>query len=69
VKSCAPFCTINCVHQTSILDSLRENPRETIVQLLGPEPPAPVRALSWAFLNSNKRGAFARAALWLLGIE
>lgn len=69
VKGCAPFCTINCVHQTSILDSLRETPRETIVQLLGPEPPAPVRALSWAFLSSNKRGAFARAALWLLGIE
>ena len=36
VKSCAPLCTINCVHQTAILDELRENPRETIVQLLAP---------------------------------
>jgi MoaA/NifB/PqqE/SkfB family radical SAM enzyme len=68
VKGCAPLCTINCVHQTSILDSLRENPRGTIVELVGPDPPAPVKALSWAFLNSTKRGVFARAALWLLGV-
>jgi MoaA/NifB/PqqE/SkfB family radical SAM enzyme len=77
VKGCAPFCTINCVHQTAILDNLRENPRETIVQLLSPpgsrvppgKLPAPVRALSWMFLNSGKRGLFSRAALWMLGIE
>jgi len=26
-KSCAPFCTVSCAHQTAMLDSFRENPR------------------------------------------
>ena len=75
VKDCAPLCTINCVHQTAILDELRENPRATIVRLLAPDPaqptplPASVRALTWLFLGSRKRGLFSRAALWLLGID
>ncbi|MGE5646011.1 MAG: radical SAM protein [Acidobacteriota bacterium] len=69
VKDCAPLCTINCVHQTAILDRLRETPRAAIVELVGPDPPAPVKVLSWLFLTSGNRNAFARAALWLLGIE
>jgi len=77
VKSCAPFCTINCVHQTAILDDLREKPRETIVQLLAPSPestdpakiPAPVRVLTWLFLTNPTRGWFSKAALRLLGLK
>jgi MoaA/NifB/PqqE/SkfB family radical SAM enzyme len=77
VKTCAPFCTINCVHQTAILDNLRERPRETILELLsGPdgqvqpsELPASVRLLGWMFLSNRKRGWFTRTALRLLGVK
>jgi MoaA/NifB/PqqE/SkfB family radical SAM enzyme len=74
VKGCAPFCTINCVHQTAILDDLRERPRAAIIELLSPpgqemateELPASVRLLTWLFLNSRGRGWFTKAALRLL---
>jgi len=77
VKKCAPFCTINCVHQTAILDNLRERPRETTLELLSApdgqvqpsELPASVRLLSWMFLSNRKRGWFSRAALRLLGVK
>ncbi len=77
VKSCAPLCTINCVHQTAILDDLREKPRETIVQLLAPSQasidpakiPAPVRFLTWLFVTNRNRGWFSKAALRLLGLK
>jgi MoaA/NifB/PqqE/SkfB family radical SAM enzyme len=76
-KSCAPFCTINCVQQTAILDRIREQPRETIVQLVSApgevlnatELPASVRALSWLFLRSRKRGLFTKAALRIFGVK
>jgi MoaA/NifB/PqqE/SkfB family radical SAM enzyme len=77
VKDCAPFCTINCVQQTTILDELRETPRETILRLLSPpdsqlhpqQLPASVRILSWLFLGSTNRGWFRRAALRLLQVK
>ena len=77
VKSCAPFCTINCVQQTAILDNLREHPRETILQLLSPpegrvkptELPPSVRVLVWLFLGSRNRRWFSNAALRLLKVQ
>ncbi len=77
VKSCAPLCTINCVHQTAILDELREKPRETILQLLAPPQestapagiPASVRVLTWLFVTNRNRGWFSKAALRLLGLK
>lgn len=77
VKSCAPLCTINCVHQTAILDDLREHPKESIVRLVSPllgqvkdgDLPASVRALSWLFLGSRHRGLFSRVALRILGLK
>jgi hypothetical protein len=77
VKSCAPFCTINCVQQTAILDNLREHPRETILQLLSPpegrvkptELPPSVRVLVWLFLGSRNRRWFSNAALRLLKVH
>jgi hypothetical protein len=76
-KSCAPFCTINCVQQTAILDDLREHPRETILRLLSPgdtqltpgQLPLAVRILDWMFLGSRQRGWFAKVALHLLGVK
>jgi MoaA/NifB/PqqE/SkfB family radical SAM enzyme len=63
VKQCAPFCTINCVQKTAILDELRETPREAILRILSPpereldprQLPAPVRLLTWMFLTSENR--------------
>jgi MoaA/NifB/PqqE/SkfB family radical SAM enzyme len=79
VKPCAPFCTISCVHQISMLDQFREKPRESLQKFFpqgsGHAPPAIVRALTWMFLPpedsaTRKRitQAFARAALWRMRI-
>jgi len=76
-KSCSPFCTITCVHQTAILDNLREQPRETVFRLLSPpdgqlDPaalPASVQLLVWLFLRSRNRGWFSKVALRLLGVK
>jgi MoaA/NifB/PqqE/SkfB family radical SAM enzyme len=76
VKGCAPFCTINCVHQTAVLDSLRENPRQAVIELLSPpermieprELPASVRLLMWTFLDNRNKMWFSRAVERLFGI-
>ncbi len=80
VKTCAPYCTISCVHQVSMLDSIREKPLEAISKLVGirseqgrPTPlPVPVRILTSLFLGpkkSRRRQIFTNAALWLLGAK
>ncbi len=77
IKGCAPFCTINCVHQTAILDNLREHPREAVIGLLSPpggkmkpeELPAPVRILLWLFVTNPNRDWFSKAAMRLLGVR
>jgi MoaA/NifB/PqqE/SkfB family radical SAM enzyme len=77
IKGCAPFCTINCVHQTAILDNLRERPRETVVWLLSPpgaeakpeELPTLIRLLLWLFVTNPNRDWFSKAAMRLLGVR
>jgi len=84
VKSCAPYCTISCVHQTSMIDQFRENPREALARFFPPRPgrkeafnlPIPVRAMTWLFLpgapGSRRQlltQTFTRAALRLLGVR
>ncbi len=81
VKACAPYCTISCVHQASMLDDLRERPLEALARFFPPrqehdsEPclPAGVRVLKWLFLppapGSKRRvltRVFTRAAVRLL---
>jgi MoaA/NifB/PqqE/SkfB family radical SAM enzyme len=76
-KGCAPFCTISCVHQTAMLDSFREQPRETLAGILARRkaqdpaftPPPLVRFLDWAFLRSSRRGVMGKVALRLFGIR
>jgi MoaA/NifB/PqqE/SkfB family radical SAM enzyme len=74
VKPCAPFCTISCVHQISLIDHFREKPRESLATFFpssrGHAPPVRVRALAWIFLPPEGsttrniiRRAFTRAAL------
>ncbi|HXE05354.1 MAG TPA: hypothetical protein VN579_05150, partial [Bryobacteraceae bacterium] len=77
-KSCAPYCTIFCVHRVALLDKIRENPRAALVQLFpAPNPgqtrmPLPVRALTAAFSSehpSRSTALFRKAALRILNIH
>ena len=75
-KDCAPYCTISCVHQTALLDELREKPVKTIPRLFtGSEQrglhslPVPVQILTWMFLRSSTRRLFEKAALRVLGLR
>jgi MoaA/NifB/PqqE/SkfB family radical SAM enzyme len=80
VKSCAPYCTIFCIQRVALLDRLRENPRQALVQLFPPKEgdgrdarlPVPVRILSALFAPSrhlNGGGVFRKTALRILRIE
>jgi len=84
VKGCAPMCTISCVHQVSMIDQFREQPKESLGKFFpaksgqdqGYDPPAIIRALSWMFLppeeSTTRRKitqGFTRAALWCLKVR
>jgi MoaA/NifB/PqqE/SkfB family radical SAM enzyme len=80
VKPCAPLCTISCVHQVSMVDQLRERPKESLQRFFPPSPgyapPALVRTLTWIFLPPQGTAtrklitqAFSRAALWCAKAE
>lgn len=78
VKSCAPYCTISCVHQVATVDALRENPREALARFFPSQEgqkadlPRPIKVLTWLFLPAKPNGrrrAFQNAALRLLGVK
>lgn len=68
-KSCAPHCTISCVHRVAMVDHVREKPMEALTRFFPPEPgqdersamPAMVRFLAWLFLPQQKMGPGRRA--------
>jgi MoaA/NifB/PqqE/SkfB family radical SAM enzyme len=73
-KSCAPFCTIGCVHRVAQLDELRANPAQTLAEWFAPAPggavsvmPVSVRALLWMFVTSPHREFFRHAAQRVIG--
>jgi hypothetical protein len=76
-KPCAAFCTVSCVHQTAMLDSIRENPGIALAQIidgrrdLDPdfEPPRVVKLLTMLFLTGKNRKLFSRIALRILKIS
>jgi MoaA/NifB/PqqE/SkfB family radical SAM enzyme len=76
VKSCAPLCTVGCVHRVAQVDELRRNPQVALAQWFPPSgrdgrqtlPPA-VRILQWAFVTSPRRDLFRNAALRVFGAE
>ena len=39
VKSCAPFCTVSCVHRVAMLDLMRNQPREALIRFFPPTTP------------------------------
>jgi MoaA/NifB/PqqE/SkfB family radical SAM enzyme len=66
VKSCAPYCTIGCVHRVAMVDDLRERPVETLHAWLGTggspaRLPLPVRLLVRLLVTGPER-RFIRAA-------
>jgi MoaA/NifB/PqqE/SkfB family radical SAM enzyme len=77
-KSCAPFCTISCVHQTAMLDEFRTKPSETLQGILDRsrerdpswKPPAAIGILERMFLrDSRARHLFGGMAMYLFGVR
>ena len=84
VKTCAPFCTISCVHQVSMIDQFRDSPRESLSRFFPAQPdrtvpydpPAIIRLLAWMFLppehNRTRKSlteCFTQIALWFLKVK
>lgn len=80
-KPCAAFCTISCVHQTAMLDQLRQQPLECLERWFSPAEgqaalPTGVRLLKWLFLPPRLGGRrprltrlATRVALRVLGVR
>ncbi len=72
-KSCAPFCTVSCVHRVSLLDFVRENPREALTAFFpNQQMPAPVKMLTWLFMPGEKqknRRILRKIAARILGVS
>jgi MoaA/NifB/PqqE/SkfB family radical SAM enzyme len=71
-KTCAPFCTVSCVHRVAMLDLIRNEPHDALFRLFPPERPGGplslplgVRVLTSIFLptRSGKRPGAARRFL------
>jgi len=68
-KSCAPLCTVSCVHRVALLDRLRTQPLATLDEIM----PArgggavSVRMLRWAFVTGPHHDRFRAVAARLLG--
>ena len=60
VKPCAPYCTVSCVHQVSMIDQFRERPLEVLGRFFPSKSdqgmpydlPITIRVLAWMFLPS-----------------
>jgi MoaA/NifB/PqqE/SkfB family radical SAM enzyme len=83
IKLCAPFCTISCVHQASMVDQFRDNPSQALSSFFPPRQgqsesydlPTPVRPLVWLLLpepgSNRERVAYSmrKATLRFLGVK
>lgn len=76
VKTCAPFCTVGCVHRVAQLDELRDQPLQTLTAWFSQTPggagrrmPIAVRALSWMFVTSPHRDFFRKAVQRMFRIQ
>lgn len=73
-KPCAPYCTVSCVHQTAMLDSFRESPRQVLADMIAARrerspdyrPPAVLHVLTWMFLDGPASRLLAKLALRVL---
>jgi MoaA/NifB/PqqE/SkfB family radical SAM enzyme len=74
VKSCAPMCTVGCVHRVAQVDELRQNPERALAQWYStplhdrqPVLPAGVRMLKWTFVTNPHRDLFRHAVARMFG--
>jgi MoaA/NifB/PqqE/SkfB family radical SAM enzyme len=73
VKSCAPMCTVGCVHRVAQLDELRQDPQTVLAQWFPAAPdgrptsPVGVRMLTWAFVTSSRHNLLRDAASRIFG--
>jgi MoaA/NifB/PqqE/SkfB family radical SAM enzyme len=69
VKSCAPQCTVSCVHRVALVDAIRDRPLATLEALgdaaraAGRRPPRSVSVLTWMFVTGGQRELFRRLAV------
>ena len=68
-KSCAPHCTVSCVHRVALLDRIRTQPIKTLDEMMpaGSSGPTSVRALRWMFVTGPHHERFRAVAARLLG--
>jgi MoaA/NifB/PqqE/SkfB family radical SAM enzyme len=71
VKSCAPYCTVSCVHRVTVVDEFRVDPSGALSQFFPQELPVPVRVLKYLFLpkTQGQQTAFARLTLRLFKLR
>ena len=74
VKTCAPHCTIGCVHRVAQVDELRQNPEAVLAQWFPaqtrdsrPNLPPAIRLLRWMFVTSPRRDVFRSLTLRAFG--
>jgi MoaA/NifB/PqqE/SkfB family radical SAM enzyme len=71
VKPCAPYCTVSCVHQVSMIDQFREQPLAALSRFFPPKSdqgmpydlPITIRILAWMFLPSTHAAGTSRRLL------
>jgi MoaA/NifB/PqqE/SkfB family radical SAM enzyme len=69
VKSCAPHCTVSCVHRVALVDAIRDRPLATLDALgdaaraAGRQLPRSVSVLTWMFVTGGQRELFRRLAV------
>jgi MoaA/NifB/PqqE/SkfB family radical SAM enzyme len=76
VKSCAPHCTVGCVHRVAQVDELRRDPQAALAQwFAGPGPaggarlPWTIRALVWTFVTNPRHDLFRATAMRFFGVR
>ncbi len=76
VKSCAPLCTVGCVHRVAQVDELRRDPQTALAQWFSSSVhgaprtlPPMVRVLLWAFVTGPQRDVFRHAAVRMFGVD
>jgi hypothetical protein len=76
-KPCAPLCSINCVQQVAYMDSIRNNPKRAIEQIIEQRrkfdpnfrPPLGLRLLNSMFVEGKGTYLWTKAAILAFGLR
>ena len=69
-KSCAPLCTVSCVHRVALLDRIRTQPVKALDEMMSGTTgggAASVKVLRWMFVTGPQHDRFRAVAARLLG--